>query len=110
MYPRTAAGREAGVTAQRGNSLSAVTPAFELRTKEEWASRQPRNSGYRPMTRIAVALLPPVNGHSSTLPDYYGDERRARRRVRVRHVVGWIGLAACVVGVVEVVRLIHSGR
>jgi hypothetical protein len=31
---------------------------------------------------------------SSALPDYYGDERRARRRVRVRHALAWVGLIA----------------
>jgi hypothetical protein len=28
-----------------------------------------------------------------TLPDYYGDERRAMRRVRMRRSVRWLGLA-----------------
>jgi len=30
--------------------------------------------------------------HPSTLPDYYGDERRARVRVRVRKSVRWLGV------------------
>lgn len=30
----------------------------------------------------------------STLPDYYGDERRALRRARVRQSVRWLGLVA----------------
>ena len=28
-----------------------------------------------------------------SLPDYYGDERRALRRVRLRRSAGWLGLA-----------------
>lgn len=28
-----------------------------------------------------------------SLPDYYGDERRALRRVRLRRSAGWVGLA-----------------
>lgn len=31
-------------------------------------------------------------------PDWYGDERRAARRVRVRHALHWAGLAACAAG------------
>lgn len=31
---------------------------------------------------------------SSALPDYYGEERRARRRVRVRQTLAWAGLIA----------------
>jgi hypothetical protein len=63
------------------------------------------------MTRGASLPTPLTTDRSpSALPDYYGDERRARRRVHVRHVVGWIGLAACVAGMVEAVRLISSGR
>jgi hypothetical protein len=30
----------------------------------------------------------------STLPDYYGDERRALKRVRARQSVRWLGLVA----------------
>ena len=30
----------------------------------------------------------------STLPDYYGDERRAMHRVRVRRSIRWFGLVA----------------
>ena len=30
----------------------------------------------------------------SALPDYYADERQARRRVRLRHAARWLGLAA----------------
>lgn len=30
----------------------------------------------------------------STLPDYYGDERRALRRVRLRQSIRWLGLLA----------------
>ena len=30
---------------------------------------------------------------SYSLPDYYGDERRALRRVRLRRSAGWLGLA-----------------
>jgi hypothetical protein len=63
------------------------------------------------MTRAAAFPTPLKTYLSpSALPDYYGDERRARRRVRVRHVVGWIGLAVCVAGVVEAVRLLSSSR
>jgi hypothetical protein len=31
--------------------------------------------------------------NSSSLPDYYGDERRAMHRVRVRRSFRWLGLA-----------------
>jgi hypothetical protein len=30
---------------------------------------------------------------TSTFPDYYGDERRAMNRVRMRRSVRWLGLA-----------------
>jgi hypothetical protein len=35
----------------------------------------------------------PALTRRSTLPDYYGDERRALRRVRIRHSVRWVSLA-----------------
>ena len=42
----------------------------------------------------------------SSLPDYYGDARRAMHRVRVRRSVRWLGLA-----VVAVTLLVwQSGR
>ena len=36
----------------------------------------------------------PALTRSSTLPDYYGDERRALRRVRVRESIRWLSLFA----------------
>ena len=43
---------------------------------------------------------------TSSLPDYYGDERRAMHRVRMRRSVRWLGLA-----VVAVTLLVwQSGR
>jgi hypothetical protein len=47
---------------------------------------------------------------SSALPDYYADERRARRRVRVRHALGWVGLLAGVAALAGVLRLWDAGR
>jgi len=38
----------------------------------------------------------PAPKHLSSLPDYYGDERRALDRVRVRNSVRWLGLAVAV--------------
>jgi hypothetical protein len=35
----------------------------------------------------------PALTRSCSLPDYYGDERRALRRVRLRRSAGWLGLA-----------------
>lgn len=34
----------------------------------------------------------PAHQRPSTLPDYYGDERRALVRVRVRRSVRWLGV------------------
>jgi hypothetical protein len=42
---------------------------------------------------------------SSSLPDYYADERRARCRVRLRHALGWVGLFAGVAALAGVLRL-----
>jgi len=43
---------------------------------------------------------------SSSLPDYYGDERRAMNRVCMRRSARWLGLA-----VVAVTLLVwHTGR
>ena len=36
----------------------------------------------------------PALTRRSTLPDYYGDERRAMQRVRVRRSIRWLGLVA----------------
>jgi len=36
----------------------------------------------------------PIPARPSTLPDYYGDERRALKRVRARRSVRWLGLVA----------------
>jgi hypothetical protein len=47
---------------------------------------------------------------SSALPDYYADERRARRRVRLRHALGWVGLVAGVATLAGVLRLGVAGR
>ncbi|HKB04548.1 MAG TPA: hypothetical protein VKD90_20160 [Gemmataceae bacterium] len=47
---------------------------------------------------------------SSALPDYYADERRARRRVRVRHALGWVGLVAGVAVLAGVLHLAGGGR
>jgi len=52
-----------------------------------------------------MTLLP-----SSSLPDYYADERRARRRVRVRHALGWVGLVAGVAALAGFLRLGVAGR
>jgi hypothetical protein len=35
----------------------------------------------------------PASAVRSSLPDYYADERRAHRRVRVRKARRWVGLA-----------------
>jgi len=43
---------------------------------------------------------------TSTLPDYYGDERRAMSRVRMRRSVRWLGLAV----VAATLLVWHSGR
>jgi hypothetical protein len=34
----------------------------------------------------------------SSLPDYYGDERRAMHRVRMRRSVRWLGLVVVAAG------------
>jgi hypothetical protein len=47
---------------------------------------------------------------SSALPDYYADERRAKRRVRVRHALGWVALLAGLAGLAGVLRLRGPGR
>jgi hypothetical protein len=43
-------------------------------------------------------------------PDYYADERRARRRVRMRNTLAWIGLAVGIASLAEVLRAVSSGR
>ena len=58
------------------------------------------------MIRAAALQTPVPPEHSpSTLPDYYGDERQARRRVRVRHSLLWVAAAVGVAGLAEALRL-----
>ena len=54
----------------------------------------------------------PATGQSSSsaLPDYYADERRARRRVRRRRALGWVGLVAGLAGLASAAYLLDSGR
>jgi len=60
------------------------------------------------MTRTALHS-PPTTGHRSTaFPDYYGDERRARRRVRMRHTLVWVGVAVGIAGVAGALRLVSA--
>jgi len=63
------------------------------------------------MTRAAVLQTPGPTEHSpSALPDYYGEERQARRRVRVRHSLLWVAAAVGVAGLAEALRLIGKGK
>jgi len=57
------------------------------------------------MTRTALHSPPTTAHRSAAFPDYYADERRARSRVRMRHMLAWIGLAVGIAGVAEVLRL-----
>jgi hypothetical protein len=51
-----------------------------------------RHDAARPSNEIEMTSHS-ARTRRSTLPDYYGDERRALRRVRVRKSVRWLSLA-----------------
>jgi hypothetical protein len=61
------------------------------------------------MSPLATSREPRATDRPSPFPDYYAEERRACRRVRVRQGVNWVGLVVGVVGLAAVC-LTATGR